>query len=81
MDRNILDVVAEGLIPCIRQQVLKVASLGDSCVRSATVFGCNLFAAFFSSKRDFPDLFRNFTTSQRVIVVFRELPWLVAALD
>jgi hypothetical protein len=64
-----------------RPQVLKVASLGDSCVRSATMFGCNLIAAFFSSKRDFPDLFRNFTTSQRVIVVFRELPASVAALD
>jgi hypothetical protein len=64
-----------------RPQVLKVASLGDPCVRSATVFGCNLIAAFFSSKRDFPDLFRNFMASQRVIVVFRELPASVAALD
>jgi hypothetical protein len=45
------------------------------------VFGCNLVAAFFSSKRDFPDLFRNFMASQRVIVVFRELPASVAALD
>jgi hypothetical protein len=63
-----------------RPQVLEVASLGDSCVCSATVFGCNLIAAFFSSKRDFPDLLRNFTTLQRVIVVFRELPALVAAL-
>jgi hypothetical protein len=45
------------------------------------VFGCNLIAAFFSSKLEFPDLVQNFTTSQRVIIVFRELPASVAALD
>jgi hypothetical protein len=42
------------------------------------VFGCNLIAAFSSLKRDF---FGNFTTSQKVIVVFRAPAASVAALD
>jgi hypothetical protein len=45
---------------------MTAVGLGNSCVRFATVFGCNLIAQFFSSKGEFPDRFRNFTTSQRV---------------
>jgi hypothetical protein len=59
-------------------QVHNVAALGQSCVPSATVFGCT---AGLSSKRDIPDLFGKFTTSQRVIVGFAELSLSVAALD
>jgi hypothetical protein len=52
------DLTTQGLQP--RPSVLKVALLGASFVHSATVFGCNLIAAFSSLKRVFFGFFPKF---------------------
>jgi hypothetical protein len=52
--------------------------LDGSCVHSANGFVCKLVAALFFVETLF---FRNFATSQKGVVAFRELPVSVAALD
>jgi hypothetical protein len=58
--------------------LLNVASSGGARLYSTTGFGCKLIVAFSSLEHDF---FRNFTTSQKVVVVICDLPASVAAFN